>query len=250
MTPDNRWFSFDAPKFEIVDGKKIVYRYISFDSLLQMLTEESIILVQTSFWEDVYENFILKENYYNRRGKRINSEWLSKMFLGQCWTGKKSSDAMWRIYSPDRKGLRIRTRISKLMDVVKREESCFFGQVEYLPQSKIEEDLASLNGNISMDQLSYLMLESQFIKRNSFSHESEYRIIKMRGWTQEETEPIMKIPIDPYSFIENVYFDPRADISYVERCKTILIKSFNYPVSRIKQSNLYSFKPLEFTLID
>lgn len=249
MTPENRWFSFDAPKFEIVDGGKFVYRYISFDSLLQMLTEGSIILVQTSLWEDVYENFILKEDYY-RRGQRIKAEWLSKMFFGQCWTGKMSSDAMWRIYSPDRKGLRIRTRISKIIDVLKREESCFFGRVEYIPQSKIEKDLASLNGNISRSQLSYLMLESQFIKRNSFSHESEYRIIKMCRWTQEETEQIRKITIDPYSFIENVYFDPRADISYVERCKTILVESFNYPERRIKQSNLYSFRPLEFSLVD
>lgn len=250
MTSDNRWFSFDAPKFEIVDKDKFVYKYISFDSLLQMLTEECIILVQTNYWEDVYENFILKENYYSSNGKKINAMWLSKMFLGQCWTGKMSSDAMWRIYSPDKKGVRIRTRIGKIMDVLKSEESCFFGRVEYLPQAKIEKDLVSLRGNISMEQLSYLMLESQFIKRNSFSHESEYRIIKMRKWNREESIPIQKIAIDPFSFIENVYFDPRADLSYVERCKNILVKSFDYPINRIKKSSLYSFAPLDFTIID
>ena len=249
MTSDNRWFNFDTPKFEIADKDKFVYRYISFDSLLQMLTEECITLVQTNYWEDVYENFILKENYYSN-GRKINAVWLSKMFLGQCWTGKKSSDAMWRIYSPDKKGLRIRTRIGKIMNILKSEKSCFFGRVEYLPQARIEKDLASLKGNISVDQLPYLMLESQFIKRNSFSHESEYRIIKMRKWSREESIPIQKISIDPFSFIENVYFDPRADSSYVERCKNILVKSFNYPINRIKQSSLYSFSPLDFTIID
>lgn len=249
MGLENTWFSFDAPKFENANKDTFVYRYIAFDSLLQMLTERSITLVLISCWDDVYENFILKENYY-KKGKKIPAVWLSEMFYGQCWTGKKSSDAMWRIYSPDKKGVRIRTRIGKIMDILRTEQSCFFGKVEYLPQAKIEKDLLSLNGKISADELSYLMLESQFIKRNSFSHESEYRIIKMCAFNRERSEPIQKISIDPYSFIENVYFDPRADLSYVERCKNILVKSFNYPAKRIKQSNLYSFKPLVFTLVD
>lgn len=249
MVFENTWFSFDAPKFEDVNKVKFVYRYIGFDSLLQMLTEGFTTLVRTNYWDDVYENFILKEDYY-RGKKKIPTVWLSEMFYGQCWTGKKSSDAMWRIYSPDKKGVRIRTRIGKIMDILRIEQSCFFGKVEYLPQSKIEKDLLSLNGKISVNELSYLMLESQFIKRNSFSHESEYRLIKMCKWNQEGSEPIQKITIDPYSFIENVYFDPRADLSYVERCKNILVKSFSYPAKRIKQSNLYSFKPLVFTLVD
>lgn len=248
MTSEGTWFNFGKPVFEEADRNKFVYRYISFDSLLQMLNERVIILVQTSYWEDAYENFIVKEKYFNDKQERIPVNWLSKMFYGQCWTGKMSSDAMWRIYSPDKKGVRIRTRIGKVLDVLSDEPSCFLGRVEYLPQSKIEEDLLSLNGHITENQLCRLMLESQFVKRNSFSHESEFRIIKMLNWSPREAEPTQRISIDPFSFIENVLFDPRADQTYVERCKNILVNSFNYPAKRIKQSSLYTFTPLVFKL--
>lgn len=47
---------------------------ISFDSLLQMLNERVIILVQTSYWEDAYENFIVKEKYYNDKQERLKEQ--------------------------------------------------------------------------------------------------------------------------------------------------------------------------------
>ena len=171
------------------------------------------------------------------------------MLYGQCWSGKRCSDAMWRIYSPDKKGVRIRTRVSKILNVIKQEDSCFLGKVVYLPQAKIEHDLKSLNNQITQDQLCHLMLESQFVKRNSFSHESEYRIILLDDWSLGTPDSVKKFPIDPLIFIENVYFDPRADSFYVDRCKKILKDAFHFPAQRIRQSNLYSFKPIRFDIL-
>ena len=58
----------------------------------------------------------------------------------------------------------------------------------------------------------------------------------------------MQIDINPLDFIMNVYFDPRADQNYVDRCKMILVKAFNYPVDRIYKSSLYDFKPITVEL--
>jgi hypothetical protein len=130
-----------------------------------------------------------------------------------------------------------------------QEKSCFFGKVVYLPPAKTEHDLKSLNNHITREQLSHLLLESQFVKRNSFSHESEYRIIFLDDWSLGTPDPFKKIPIDPLVFIENVYFDPRADSFYVDRCKKILKEAFDYPAQRIRQSNLYSFKPIKLDIL-
>lgn len=37
-------------------------------------------------------------------------------FYGQCWTLKSTSDAMWRIYSPKKDAVRVRTTIRKLAE--------------------------------------------------------------------------------------------------------------------------------------
>ena len=50
--------------------------------------------------------------------------------------------------------------------------------------------------------------------------------------------------IDPLSFIMNIYFDPRSDDAYVDRCKRILSDAFGVPSNRIHKSSLYDFKPI------
>ena len=242
------WFLND----EIVNVQeaKPLYRFIPFDVLLQMINEKTNVLVQITKWEDVYENFMLKESFM-RNGRKVPLGILAERFYGQCWTTKRSSDAMWRIYSPDRKSVRIKTQIGKLYDTIPQEDedgTYLLGKVEYYPQSKIEGDLRTIP-KMTKDQLSRIMLESLFVKRNSFSHESECRLVFMKGrGLNGKDEPVKRMTIDPLDFIENVYFDPRADSAYVERCKKVLIDAFGYPSKRIKKSNLYSFTPLRFEL--
>ena len=249
---DKRWFVLGDPKSIYVqeDENKALYRILPFDSLLQMLNDKTITLVQPSLWEDSYENFLLKEHIL-RNGEMIPIYMLDKMFYGQCWTSKASSDALWRIYSPDKKSVRIRTRIKKIMSLSPPNDEgiMFLGKVEYYKQSKIEDDLRSL-GTLTMDQLTQILLQSLFVKRTSFQHESEYRIVLMQDFKSDHDGPIKVLGIEPLDFIETILFDPRADDSYVERCTKILSKSFGFPKSRIKKSELYSFKPLTLNVVD
>ena len=119
--------------------------------------------------------------------------------------------------------------------------------MDYYSQSKIEGDLKSLKA-LTDDQFAIIMLQSLLVKRNSFSHESEYRLIYMSKNLFGEGTPVKLLPIDPYTFIERICFDPRADDSYVDRCTRLLTQSFGVPRRKIKKSNLYAFKPLRFEL--
>ena len=60
------WYSIEPGKFLVNDHDryKKLYRINPFDSLLYMLNEEENTLVKTSKWDDVYENFFLKENFH------------------------------------------------------------------------------------------------------------------------------------------------------------------------------------------
>lgn len=64
-------------------------------------------------------------------------------YFGQCWTLKSASDAMWRIYSHDKQGIRIRTTIRKLIQSLANhceewaEVCAFIGKVQYLNEKKL-----------------------------------------------------------------------------------------------------------------
>ncbi len=233
------------------DRDKSLFRIIPFDSLLQMLNEKKNTLVNTSKWEDVYENFMLKENFVVN-GKTYTIADLSNKYFGQCWTTKASSDAMWRIYSPDKKSVRIKTTVGRLWDSVsaeKKDGRYAVGKVQYISQSRIEEDIIN-SSPFTLQALGDLMTLSLFVKRSSFSHESEYRLIYVcsKG-SVDEGKTIKEVTINPLDFILNIYFDPRADQLYIDRCKKILTKAFGYPIEKIHKSTLYDFKPCSITIV-
>lgn len=233
------------------DREKSLFRIIPFDSLLQMLNEKKNTLVNTSKWEDVYENFMLKENFIVN-GKTCTIADLSNKYFGQCWTTKASSDAMWRIYSPDKKSVRIKTTVGRLWDSVSAQMNdgrYAVGKVQYISQSRIEEDIIN-SSPFTLQDLGDLMTLSLFVKRSSFSHESEYRLIYVCSKESvDEGKMIKEVTINPQDFIMNIYFDPRADQSYIDRCKKILTKAFGYPIERIHKSTLYDFKPCSITVV-
>lgn len=245
MKEDTKWFK-NTSLLHPEDRDKGLYRIIPFDSLLQMLNEKKNLLVKTVKWEDVYENFILKENFIVK-GKTYSVESMTEQWYGQCWSTKSSSDALWRIYSPDKRSVRIKTTIGRLWDSTKSYEGkgkFLIGSVQYVSQKQIQQDIEAVSP-IKLKDLGNLIVSSFFVKRSSFSHESEFRLIyNNKEESDIQGKEIIEIAIDPSDFILNVYFDPRADNAYVDRCKKILVKSFGYPSDRIRKSSLYEFKPI------
>ena len=245
MGKTDKWYNLRVPfgSQETLDGSVSLFRILPFDALLQMLCEEANYVVKTSKWEDVYENFILKESVLKGESVIDLRDWGNALY-GQCWTRRLSSDAMWRIYSPDKKSVRIKTRLSKLQEMTRPGDgNTFVGRVRYFSQGDIERGIETLPA-LTDEKLKSLVIQSLFTKRNSFSHEAEYRVIyEADAKSDDLTSSALPFSIAPLDFIENIYFDPRADNSYVARCQNILTESFKYPKDRIHKSSLYSFNP-------
>ena len=49
--------------------------------------------------------------------ERYAESLIASCTVGQCWTYEKDSDAMWRIYSPDRQGVMIETYIDDFYEI-------------------------------------------------------------------------------------------------------------------------------------
>ena len=83
---------------------KYIYRIMPLSRLYELFENTENVLVKPSLWEDPFENFILKSRVRFKNGKTYGFNHQNG-FYGQCWTRSKASDAMWRIYSSDKRSV-------------------------------------------------------------------------------------------------------------------------------------------------
>jgi len=110
------------------ERRSYVYRVTSLDRLFELFAKRQKVLVSPKLWDDPFENFILRSQRISRQG-----------WYGQCWTRQRASDAMWRIYSQDSKGVRMRTTPERLIGGLSSSTAGdgFFGTVDYLGKDRL-----------------------------------------------------------------------------------------------------------------
>ena len=207
-------------------------------------------------WEDPYELFMLKHKITIEDCPLYDTQSsLQKNYYGQCWSLNKDSDAMWRIYSPDKESVRIKTSVIKMIEVLNQTRGMMwiapiFGKVKYLTQEKITEWLLSTQTEEN-PWIFDCFSESLFIKRHEFEHENEIRFLIHNGNLGKSPKPsnvhddYIDMQVDPSNFIEEIALDPRlSDKDFEDR--KILLSSITGSVP-ICKSDLYSFQPIELS---
>jgi hypothetical protein len=149
--------------------------------------------------------------------------------FGQCWSLIEDSDALWRIYSPNGKGLMIQTTAKKFL-LIKEIMHGLLGRMDYSNFDNIKDFPQDL-------------LEMALIKRKAFEHEQEVRLITHADMVKGEWtgNPYISIDLNPLEFIEKIVIDPRADDRFV----TAIVKYCKRAGFKITptKSSLYSFDP-------
>lgn len=207
-----------------------------------MFATRKNLLVKPEVWEDTFENFILKSQVKSASGEVYTYDFHEEMY-GQCWTKENSSDAMWRIYSPNKECLRIRTTVRKLIDSLYGAQNkhstitCCIGKVEYLNNQKL---MARANSTFDKSGISVENLfRSLLIKRRAFRHENEVRILFHNYRGGDPSSKIYSYPINPEDLIDQIMVDPRRSYSEFETIKKIIKHSTRYK-KPIKRSLLYA----------
>lgn len=240
-----------SPAIERKNYDVPIYRYIPMDYLLHLLTNHQLLISQTKLWEDTYENFLTTAKFQWGTTPVSYRGFLSG-FYGQCWTLLKETDALWRIYSGYKKGVRIKSKINKLLGISLNEVNYkpfstrirIIGQVSYLTKNQINKWIEKQNIGLINDKT---LRESLFIKRKEFSHEKEVRLIIHKNINEEEEakgieHTHIQLKIEPNELIDEITFDPRIKEEDFKTCKQI-IKNMGY-TKMITKSKLYEFEPL------
>ncbi len=219
-----------------------IYRIISLDRLYELFSTKTNVLVSPEKWDDPFENFILNSKARLLDGEIVRLGFRDD-FYGQCWTRHKASDAMWRIYSPDSKGVRIRTTISKLAASLAgtlgkwKNVQCCIGKVSYLNNSKL---MAFANTVFKgyINPPAYVLAKTLLVKRPAFRHEHEVRLLYFEKENGKKNT-IYKYDVEPHTLIDQIMIDPRLEYSEFKKVKSD-IKSITNFKARILRSKLYT----------
>ena len=145
-----------------------------------------------------------------------------KNIFGQCWTLTAESDAMWRIYSHEKNGARVRSSPRKLLSAIYdpanrfRDMAYFIGKVEYASETDIRARFqdATFSASIVLDQSGRNQIRALLLKRPEFEHEQEVRLLHKfcaDCYTGDLPVDAFHFPIDPAEVFEDILFDPRMD---------------------------------------
>lgn len=192
-------------------------------------------------WDDPFENFIVSARYKSKTGHMDSV--LRHVLHGSCWTRKSVSDALWRIYSPDKLSVRIASTPTLLAQELSSglskypRSKCFVGKVQYLPEKVIVDSAASLAKQIWTDESELSAARSVLFKRKSFAHEDEARVLVVDRHRQSKNGMI-RVRVDPHTLITSVMFDSRAPTEVKDMYKSFLRNDIGFK-GRITSSTLY-----------
>lgn len=182
----------------------------------QLFQTGSLALVRPSSWDDPFENAFLNA-VATEGSESISLSPIRDGWYGQCWTSGEESDAMWRIYSPEKNAVRVSTTVGKLFDAVSGSLNkwillqFFIGAVEYLTEDALHTFLSSTSfADLALGGQNDRFAETLLLKRTAFEHEKEVRVLfcdvhkKYQG-------PAVVLPIDTDALIDQLVLDPRLD---------------------------------------
>jgi hypothetical protein len=236
-----------------------IYRVFSKRWLIDALTKKKNALVKPQLWDDPFENFIFRSKARTKNGTAVTFDNIRENFYGQCWTfNQDETDALWRIYSPNKDGFRVKTTIRRLFDAfydVNHQWAMLafhIGRISYKKEKDIkdffenqENLMAALFDNTGKGHVATLL-----IKRPEFKHENELRLIFACNNSWYDTKlPSYEFPIDINRDFEEILADPRMnDISptfFADSVKEI--RALGY-TNAIEKSELYQIPNLNLVL--
>ncbi len=246
-----------------------LYRIVPYGRLIEMLTKRETALVSPVLWDDPYEAAPLRIQlthplYRDIDGKvKVGMQFIGepvragtwsqgggaiRLIYCQSWTATPETDTMWRAYSQSKDGVRLRVKTSRLVEAFETawpEDSCFLGEISYVPREVIDEELKDgkacyrlqVRGGKVNDVHGLGWIPALTRKREEFRPEHEFRLILIKsiGHSTQDWPKLMFQFFDPFDLVEEVTLDPRADTLHQVEAE---LRSYGFQGS-LNRSGLY-----------
>ena len=192
-----------------------IFRIFPIHRLFELFEQQSNVLVNPKLWDDPFENFIMNSTIRFKSGISLGVGFRENLY-GQCWSQTRESDALWRIYSPNKDGVRVMTTPKKLLEALFRNDvypnskrSAFIGKVQYYKTEKLIKLLQKKGADWILDPSGRGPAQSLLFKRLAFKHENEVRLIY--NSFNKFQHPLCSFDLEPHEVIDDIVFDPRIE---------------------------------------
>lgn len=215
-----------------------IYRIMRECFVKRLFADRTNVLSQVHNWKDKFENFQI-----NLDGNLNYQQFDRNGFVGQCWTRKNLSEAMWGIYANDPNGrfLRIRSTPRKLLAALvaahpaMSQDKCFIGKVQYMRERELR-NYAQRGGQL--DLCSQRFASHLLLKRRAFKHEGEVRLLYFGDAKSYDANGLYRYAVDPHAMITQIMADPNRARTNWTADKADLKRATGF-TGTIKRSKIY-----------
>lgn len=201
------------------------FKYLSLDTALLCIDNNTIQFVEPSRWQDKYERRFYEADYSSQK---VNSDDCPKLFA-TCVTTTRFNEAAWKLYTYGKTGLGVccvEFQINKfrfrqqLVKAVDKRDKIFEGVVMYCSQSMIDhihlKEVEKKGGKVGNNYHSQYVLRKTSIpyinnylnlllmKRDAFKHENETRFFILKNNTIGSEKSQQKIEGDKVFWGETI----------------------------------------------
>ncbi len=219
-----------------------LYRFISYKQLLDIIVNGRFTFVKYKLFDDPWEGFFHKAFFKIDEFNSYNVLGENRPFI-MCFTERKDSDAMWRIYSQQSSGVQISTTVSKLKRLVSDVTGfdCYLRNVIYDDEIMNEDFFIK---NYPTSSMKEKIVKCLFHKRKAFDHEQEARLVLYSQ--SDRDEDIYHVYADPNEIIEKIFLDPRID-KKAEDLHIMALSRLGFK-NVVAKSPLYNFRRIWYKI--
>lgn len=225
-----------------------IFRVFNFQRLLELFSSKKNTLVRPALWDDPLENYVLRVAMNAFNDHPHNFDFSTKdRFYGQCWSMLEESDAMWRIYSPEKTGVKVKTTISNLLQSLSTAQESsngkhYVGKVKYLADETLRAKLQDRFWLSAEAENTDSQAASLLFKRLEFEHEKEIRLIYLNN-DQQYADNLFRYSVDPAILFDEIQFDPRLSGELFDVFRYFLEEKIGYK-KQLTRSELYKVPQL------
>lgn len=221
-------------RFDTPPDDTLVWRYMNIDKFLALVCSKKLHLTRLDHFKDPFEGrfppSVLRAwaaDRPNRPGRQPLADALRKSFFVNCWhESDVESAALWEQYS-SAGGIAVRSTIARLKNADQSDLAYSIGRVQYVDFDKYE-----WNKDLTM-------LTIPCLKRRSFRHEEEVRIVAMdQALDMPSKEKSLSIDGCLGKIAESVWLSPLCPKWLTDHVIT-LMKEFGLGFIEVKRSDLY-----------
>lgn len=220
----------------------IVWRYMNLEKLLALLATNSLFLCSLDRlrdpWEGAWPDSMPNDLKRSFRRDHIaaflrSSEGLKTSMFVSCWhEASHESAALWSQYAAGA-GLAVKSSIARVKRAISGGPNYHIGRINYSYFKNDADRVPDVNALIL-----------PFLKRESFEHEREVRILV---WDPEKIGPPdpgttlpegIELPVTLHELIEALYISPEAP-NWLSEHIVELLRRFDLPNLQVRRSTLY-----------